>query len=214
MLGLAFAYLINLEGSIRSLFWNYCNMETSMVSVERCYAFTNLIQEAPNTLDTDKESWPETGKIEFKNYFVKYRPNTEIILKNLSFTINNHEKIGIVGRTGSGKSTLCLALLRILEADSGQIFIDDEDISKIGLQKLRSSITIIPQDPTLFEGPLKFNLDPYGGNSDETLMQAIQKAHLDSILKYEGDILEFKVSICSYNRCKKMGKILVRGNGN
>lgn len=195
MVGLALAYMINLEDSLRSLFWNYCNMETSMVSVERCYAFTEIIQEAENIRDTDEESWPETGSIEFQNYYVKYRPTTELILKNLSFTIRDRERIGIVGRTGSGKSTLCLSLLRILEADSGKILIGGKDIAELGLQTLRSAITIIPQDPTLFEGTLKFNLDPYNKLSKEELMRAVQKAHLDQILKYEGDILNFAVRI-------------------
>jgi ABC-type multidrug transport system fused ATPase/permease subunit len=197
MIGLALAYMINLEESLRSLFWNYCNMETSMVSVERCYEYTEIIQEAENVKDTDRESWPETGSIEFQNYYVKYRPTTELILKDLSFTIKGCERIGIVGRTGSGKSTLCLSLLRILEAHSGRIVIDGQDIAELGLQKLRSAITIIPQDPTLFEGSLKFNLDPYEKVSEEELMQAVQKSHLDQILKHDGDILNFMVRILS-----------------
>eukprot|EP00826_Nyctotherus_ovalis_P059778 TRINITY_DN8343_c0_g1_i8.p2 TRINITY_DN8343_c0_g1~~TRINITY_DN8343_c0_g1_i8.p2 ORF type:complete len:200 (-),score=49.13 TRINITY_DN8343_c0_g1_i8:455-1054(-) len=195
MVGLALAYMINLEGSIRSLFWSYCNLETSMVSVERCYAFTEIIQEAESVRENDKAEWPRSGAIEFQNYYVKYRPTTELILKDLSFSIRDGERIGIVGRTGSGKSTLCLSLLRILEAHSGRILIDGENIAEIGLQKLRSAITIIPQDPTLFEGSLKFNLNPYGDLSDEEVMRAVQKANLDQILKYEGDILNFMVNI-------------------
>lgn len=187
--------MINLEGSIRTLFWNYCNLETSMVSVERCYAFTEIIQEAENARESDKSEWPRTGAIQFQNYFVKYRPTTELILKDLTFSIRDRERIGIVGRTGSGKSTLCLSLLRILEAHSGRILIDGENIADLGLQKLRSAITIIPQDPTLFEGSLKFNLNPYGDLSDEEVMRAVQKANLDQILKYEGDILNFMVSV-------------------
>jgi len=198
MIGLALAYMINLEDSLGSLFWNYCNVETSMVSVERCYGYTEIIQEADNLKDTDKQSWPETGNIEFQNYYVKYRPTTELILKNLSFTIRDCERVGIVGRTGSGKSTLCLSLLRILEAHSGRIIIDGEDIAGIGLQKLRSAITIIPQDPTLFEGSLKFNLDPYEGVTEEELRQAVKKSHLDQIIKYDGDILNFAVTILPY----------------
>lgn len=193
MIGLALSYMLNLENDVTDLFWCYCMLETSMVSVERCYDYTHLIQEAPNVKEGDKENWPETGEIEFRDYSVKYRPNTEIILKNLSFAIRDCEKIGVVGRTGSGKSTLCLTLLRILEATTGQIIIDKKDIAEIGLQKLRSAITIIPQDPTLFEGTLKFNLDPYGKATKEELMDAVKKANLDRILKYEGDVLDCEV---------------------
>jgi ABC-type multidrug transport system fused ATPase/permease subunit len=193
MVGLALSYMLNLENNIGDLFWCYCSLETNMVSVERCYDYTHLIQEAPNVKDSDKESWPETGEIEFSNYSVRYRPNTEIVLKNLTFSIRDCEKIGVVGRTGSGKSTLCLTLLRILEATEGKIIIDKQDIAEIGLQKLRSAITIIPQDPTLFEGTLKFNLDPYGRASKEELMDAVQKANLDRIIRHEGDVLEYEV---------------------
>lgn len=193
MIGLALSYMLNLENDVTDLFWCYCMLETSMVSVERCYDYTHLIQEAANVKETDEESWPETGEIEFRNYSVKYRPDTEIILKNLSFVIKDCEKIGVVGRTGSGKSTLCLTLLRILEATTGQIIIDRKDIAEVGLQKLRSAITIIPQDPTLFEGTLKFNLDPYDKASKEELMDAVKKANLDRILKHEGDVLDCEV---------------------
>ena len=99
MVGLALSYMLNLEADIRDLFWCYCYLETNMVSIERCYNYTNLIQEAPNVKDTDKENWPEKGEIEFKDYSVRYRPTTEIVLKNLTFSIRDCEKIGVVGRT-------------------------------------------------------------------------------------------------------------------
>ena len=106
----------------------------------------------------NSSNWPKLGNIEFRNFYLKYRPETELVLKNLSFSIKDNEKIGVVGRTGAGKSTLCLALWRIVEAFSGTIFIDGVDISQIGLEQLREKITIIPQDPTLFNGSLRFNL--------------------------------------------------------
>lgn len=105
-------------------------------------------QEKPLVLETDKSlvsSWPSEGRVLFKNFSVKYRPDTEIILKNLNFEIKAKEKVGVVGRTGSGKSTLCLCLFRILEPLTGTIYIDDVDITDVGLKLLRNSITIIPQ---------------------------------------------------------------------
>lgn len=118
-----------------------------------------------------------------------------MILKSLSFRIRDGEKVGVVGRTGSGKSTLCLSLLRIIEATAGSIVIDGEDIAEVGLQKLRSAVTIIPQDPTLFEGTLRFNLDPYLTATAERVTQAVQKANLHRILKHNGNVLDFKVDV-------------------
>ena len=93
---------------------------------------------------------------------LKYRPNTEIVLKDLSFVVNARNKIGIVGRTGAGKSTICLSLSRIIEIMGGSIKVDGIDIQSVDLQSLRSKITVIPQDPTMFCGTLRFNLDPEG----------------------------------------------------
>ena len=104
--------------------------------------------------------WPSTGKIEFIDVFLRYRKDTEIVLNGLNFIINSGEKIGIVGRTGAGKSTIALAITRIVELEKGQIFIDGLDISQVPLVDLRRCITIIPQDPTLFSGSLRYNLDP------------------------------------------------------
>ena len=119
--------------------------------------------------------WPSEGSIRFENYSVQYRPETEIVLKNLNFEIKPKEKIGIVGRTGSGKSTIALCLFRILEAKEGKIYMDDVDISQIGLKKLRSNITIIPQDPTLMEGSLKFNIDPLNNHTEQEIENVMRE---------------------------------------
>ena len=103
-------------------------------------------------------------------------------MNNISFKIQANQKIGVVGRTGAGKSTLCLALCRIVEAASGQIFIDGVDISKISLQNLREKIAIIPQDPTLFEGTLRFNLDPENKSSDPELIELLKLASLENFI--------------------------------
>jgi len=146
--GLMLTYYIVLQDTIFSFLSYTAWFENSMVSLERCLKYFEIPQEKPNILETDEsliQKWPNQGKIEFKNFSVKYRPDNEIVLKNLNFTINPREKIGVVGRTGSGKSTLCLCLFRILEPLMGSIIIDEVDITEIGLKLLRNSITIIPQ---------------------------------------------------------------------
>jgi ABC-type multidrug transport system fused ATPase/permease subunit len=100
--------------------------------------------------------------VSFKNVSLRYRPTTEIVLNNLSFDVEKAEKIGVVGRTGAGKSTICLAISRIVEIFKGQILIDGIDIHKLPLDEVRRRITVIPQDPTMFTGTLRFNLDPEG----------------------------------------------------
>ena len=114
---------------------------------------------------------------------MKYRPDTEIVLKNLNFNIEGKEKVGIVGRTGSGKSTITLCLFRILEATEGKILIDNVDISTIGLNLLRNNLTIIPQDPALMEGSLRYNIDPLEKNDDNEIIRVMQKIGFDYIIK-------------------------------
>jgi len=141
--------------------------------MERCLAFTQI--ESEINLDGDKiENWPSEGKIEFKDYSVRYRPDTDLVLKDINVSIKGNEKIGIVGRTGSGKSTICLSLFRLLEPSEGQIFIDGIDITKIGLRFLREKITIIPQDPNLVNGTLRYNIDPLKLRSDQEIEEVMR----------------------------------------
>ena len=128
-------------------------------------------------------AWPKEGLIEFKDYSVRYRPDTNIVLKNLNFKVKGGEKIGIIGRTGSGKSTLCLAIFRILEPETGTIFIDGMDISKIGLRTLRSCLTIIPQDPRLMKGTLRYNIDPFESYSDEKIKEIMEALKISYLLE-------------------------------
>ena len=189
-LGIALNYVLKLiEHSYN--FFDYLNKNERMsTSMESCDAYTHIVQEAPLKLKTDemliKNNFPKNGKIEFINYSVRYRPDTKIILKDINILINPREKIGIVGRTGSGKSTLCLCLFRILEASSGKILIDDIDISLIGLSFLRRIITVIPQDPTLIEGSLRENLDPLGQFDDKSMIASLKSIGMDNILKENG----------------------------
>ena len=146
------------------------DLESNMTSYVRWLKIFDIPQEDQAPFDSSLESWPEDGKIEFVNYSLRYRPETELVLNNLNFTIEPKAKIGVVGRTGAGKSKIWLALWKIVEADFGQIFIDGIDISTISLKNLRENIAIIPQDPTLFEGTLRFNLDPNNQHTDQELL--------------------------------------------
>ncbi|KAH0025876.1 bile acid-transporting ATPase, partial [Aureobasidium melanogenum] len=118
------------------------------------------------------------GAVEFKDYSTRYRSDFDMVLKNLSFKILPGEKVGVVGRTGAGKSSLALALFRALEAETGSIVIDDVDVSVIGLQDLRENIVMVPQDPTLFSGTIRSNLDPFGLFTDEEIFTALRRTQL------------------------------------
>ncbi|KAK3841197.1 MAG: multi drug resistance-associated protein MRP [Linnemannia gamsii] len=227
--GLAMSYALSVNQDITWLIRSYCDLNNQLVAVERVNEYANKNPEAP--VETDvvlPENWPQNGLIEFRNYSTRYREGLDLVIKNISFTVQSAEKVGIVGRTGAGKSSLTLALLRIIEAanshwakashngadqdadptkaeiadlaavnveeDSGSIWIDGVDISTVGLQYLRQHLAIIPQDPTLFVGTVRENLDPFGELEDVQLWEALKRAHLkDHITSLAGG-LSFKVS--------------------
>lgn len=151
-------------------------LETNIVAVERIKEYTITPTEGNNSTSLASKSWPERGEISIKNYSVRYRPGLDLVLHGVTAHIDPCEKIGIVGRTGAGKSSLTLALFRIIEADGGCIEIDGTNIADLQLevnfhiqsfqffinfQQLRSRLTIVPQDPVLFSGTLRMNLDPF-----------------------------------------------------
>ncbi|CAG2067546.1 unnamed protein product, partial [Timema podura] len=141
--------------------------------------------EAPweNPATQPPKDWPTEGRVQFTDYKLRYREGLDLVLKGLNFTISGGEKVGIVGRTGAGKSSLTLALFRIIEPAGGSIIIDGVDIIGLGLHVVRSRITIIPQDPVLFSGSLRQNLDPFNNLSDDAVWKAIEHAHLKSFVK-------------------------------
>ncbi|CAE6405604.1 unnamed protein product [Rhizoctonia solani] len=180
LVGLVLSYGLSTTQSLNWVVRSASEVEQNLVSVERVVNYINLEPEAPleipdASLPTD---WPRNGEIEFKDYCMRYRPELPLVLKDLTMSIRSGENIGVVGRTGAGKSSLFLSLLRILEPASGTIYIDGVDITKIGLHDLRRAISIIPQEPQLFEGTIRENVDPTDEYDDGKIWVALEHAHL------------------------------------
>ncbi|XP_018359856.1 PREDICTED: multidrug resistance-associated protein 1 isoform X5 [Trachymyrmex cornetzi] len=180
LVGLSVSYALQITQTLNWLVRMTSDVETNIVAVERIKEYSETAQEAPwkNTEFTPSKEWPKHGRVDFKDFKVRYREGLDLVLNGLTFSVLGGEKIGIVGRTGAGKSSMTLALFRIIEAAQGKILIDDIDISKLGLHDLRSRLTIIPQDPVLFSGTLRMNLDPFDCYNDEEVWKALEHAHL------------------------------------
>ncbi|ETN15894.1 hypothetical protein PPTG_06168 [Phytophthora nicotianae INRA-310] len=182
MIGLAFSYSLkiaaNLEGIIRSI----TRIETVMISPERMQEYIEIEQEAPfriPMIDPPAHlEWPSTGSIVFDQVSFRYKPGGDLVLRNLSFSVTGRQKIGVVGRTGAGKSSLTMALFRISELASGKVLIDGVDVATIGLKTLREKLSIIPQRPVLFKGPLRAYLDPFDELTDDQLWRSIREIGL------------------------------------
>ncbi|KAG9067480.1 hypothetical protein KI688_012263 [Linnemannia hyalina] len=157
-----------------------CLIQTSIVSVERVREYSNLTPEARDVIPDSKTdpAWPQNGAIELKDYSVRYREGLDLVLKDVSVKIQPGERVGIVGRTGAGKSSVTLGLFRIIEAATGSITIDGIDISTLGLHELRSRLTIIPQEPFLFGDTIRLNLDPFSSHTDAEIWSALESASL------------------------------------
>ncbi|KAA8543105.1 hypothetical protein F0562_021400 [Nyssa sinensis] len=193
--GLSLSYGLSLNGV---LFWSIymsCFVENRMVSVERVKQFTNIPSEAEwekkNCLPSP--NWPNHGNVELKDLQVRYRPNTPLVLKGITLNIRGGEKIGVVGRTGSGKSTLIQVFFRLVEPSGGRIIIDGIDISMLGLHDLRSRFGIIPQEPVLFEGTVRSNIDPIGLYSDEEIWKSLERCQLKEVVAGKPDKLDSSV---------------------
>lgn len=178
--GLSMTYAVMFSENILWLVRLYSVNEQNMNSVERVKEYMDVEQEAASIKPDARPpgNWPSHGAIDFINYSTRYRSDLDPVLKDLTFKVQPSERVGIVGRTGAGKSSLALALFRGLEAEEGQIVIDGIDIGLIGLQDLRESITIVPQDPTLFTGTIRSNLDPFGLFTDEEIFSTLRKVQL------------------------------------
>lgn len=178
--GLSLTYAVTFTENVLWLVRLYSEVQQSMNSVERVKEYLEVEQEAPPVIEWARPpaNWPTHGAVQFASYTTRYRADLDPVLREVSFTVQSGEKVGIVGRTGAGKSSLALALFRGLEAENGQINIDGVDIGSIGLKDLREAITIVPQDPTLFTGTIRSNLDPFGHFTDEQMLTAIRRVHL------------------------------------
>jgi ABC-type multidrug transport system fused ATPase/permease subunit len=155
----------------------YANVEIDMNATERVLEYTNITTESQGGYNPPA-GWPTKGRIEVEDLEVSYAPDLPPVLKEVNFTVENNQRVGVVGRTGAGKSSLTLALFRFLESRRGRILIDGLDICMLKLHELRSRLAIIPQDPVLFSGTVRSNLDPFNQHSDLELYNALERVHL------------------------------------
>lgn len=177
--GLVLSYILSLVQSLQFSIRRLAEVENGMNSVERLrYFATEIEEEAPLHTILVRKSWPEKGEIIFNKVDMQYRSDLPLILRELTMHIKGGERLGIVGRTGAGKSSIMTALFRLVEISGGSITIDGVNISTIGLFDLRSRLTIIPQDPTLLNGTIRSNLDPLEEHTDQELCSAMQQAGL------------------------------------
>ncbi len=183
MVGLAMAYALQITQSLNWIVRQTVEVETNIVSVERVLEYARLPSEAPEVISKNrpKISWPAHGAVEFHNYSTRYRPGLDLVLKNINISIKPHEKIGVVGRTGAGKSSLTLALFRIIEPVTGNISIDDLNTSTVGLLDVRRRLAIIPQDAALFEGTIRDNLDPGHVHDDTELWGVLGSSRISKL---------------------------------
>ncbi|KAJ1896492.1 hypothetical protein LPJ66_003952 [Kickxella alabastrina] len=224
LVGLSIMYALDVTSSLNWSVRNYTEIENSMIQLERVVEYARLPSEASVVIEDNcpAQSWPEQGMVEFKNYSTRYREGLDLVLRDLSFCVLPKQKVGIVGRTGAGKSSLTLTLFRIIEAAGGQILIDGEDIAQYGLYDVRSKLSIIPQDPVLFAGTVRENLDPFNSYSDQEIWCALEHAHLGDFVRSKNKALEYMVTqggenfsvgqrqlICLARALLKRAKVLV-----
>uniref|UniRef100_A0A8B9FL41 Canalicular multispecific organic anion transporter 2 n=1 Tax=Amazona collaria TaxID=241587 RepID=A0A8B9FL41_9PSIT len=196
LVGLSVSYALQVTLSLNWMVRMTSELETNIVAVERIKEYSETETEAPWVIEgkSPPEDWPSKGELEFVNYSVRYRKGLDLVLKGLNLQVHGGEKIGIVGRTGAGKSSMTLCLFRILEAAKGEIKIDGVKIAEIGLHDLRSRLTIIPQDPVLFSGTLRMNLDPFNKYSDEEIWKALELSHLKRFVSSQPSMLDYECS--------------------
>uniref|UniRef100_K3WAG0 Uncharacterized protein n=1 Tax=Globisporangium ultimum (strain ATCC 200006 / CBS 805.95 / DAOM BR144) TaxID=431595 RepID=K3WAG0_GLOUD len=208
IVGLVFSYALSIDASLMTLTKAWSDAENDMVSVERVLEYSVLPEEgmtsdatttkSPSWLQIEPQPcWPERGEISFESVSFNYKPNDPLVLKNTSFVINSHEKIGIVGRTGAGKSSLTMALFRINVLVSGRILIDGVDVATLPLRVLRSRMSIIPQSPVLLKGTLRNFVDPFEDFTDTEIIQVLD--HVELLPKLRRFIVSNEINFASAN---------------
>ncbi|KAH9110232.1 hypothetical protein AeMF1_014899 [Aphanomyces euteiches] len=190
LIGLIFNYALEFTTQLEGLVWAWSMFETAMIAPERVAEYTNVEQEATRIVPASvSSSWPQDGSIQFHNVSFRYKPTDPLVLKNITFQVRSGEKVGIVGRTGAGKSSLTMALFRINEIVSGTMKISGINTSNIGIKTLRESMAIIPQNPILFKGTLRQYLDPFDQYTDAELWDVLNKVRLTTRISSEPDKL-------------------------
>ncbi|KAG9448365.1 hypothetical protein H6P81_014493 [Aristolochia fimbriata] len=195
-IGMALSYGLSLNMSLVFSIQNQCTLANYIISVERLNQYMHIPSESSEVIETNRpaQNWPTVGKVEILDLQIRYRSNIPLVLRGITCTFGGGEKIGIVGRTGSGKSTLIGALFRLVEPAGGKIVIDGIDISMIGLHDLRSRLGVIPQDPTLFHGTVRFNLDPLSQHTDHEIWEVLLKCQLHDAVKEKENGLDSLVT--------------------
>ncbi|KAF6158943.1 hypothetical protein GIB67_023926 [Kingdonia uniflora] len=195
-IGMALSYGLSLNISLVFSIQNQCTLANYIISVERLNQYMHVPSEAAEIIEKNRPApnWPAIGRVEIHELKIKYRPDTPFVLRGISCTFEGGHKIGIVGRTGSGKTTLIGALFRLVEPTEGRIVIDGLDISTIGLHDLRSRFGIIPQDPTLFSGTVRYNLDPLSQHTDQEIWEVLGKCQLHEAVQEKEDGLDALVT--------------------
>uniref|UniRef100_A0A674F774 ATP-binding cassette sub-family C member 10 n=1 Tax=Salmo trutta TaxID=8032 RepID=A0A674F774_SALTR len=189
LVGLSLSYALSSTGLLSGLIFNFTQTEMQLVSVERTEEYSTTLPTEPQHSNPQvPTSWPEQGWVEFRGAVLSYREGLPNALDGVSLVVRPGEKVGVVGRTGSGKSTLFLALFRMVELNQGQILLDGVDTSQVGLAQLRSKLAIIPQDPFLFSGTVRENLDPCGHHPDSRLLEALEHCHLSPVINRIGGL--------------------------
>ncbi|GFT16633.1 multidrug resistance-associated protein 1 [Trichonephila clavipes] len=185
VVGLVITYALSVTDSLMWFVRMNAELENKSISIERLDEYCKLKSEAPWKLTQDNFylDWPKSGRIDFNDYSTRYAEGLDLVLRGINLHVEANEKVGIVGRTGAGKSSITMALFRIIEPSDGTIVIDNVDITTIGLHCLRSKLTIIPQDPVVFTGTLRSNLDPANEYKEEEIWESLEKAHLKAFVK-------------------------------
>ncbi|XP_073129277.1 ABC transporter C family member 2-like isoform X2 [Henckelia pumila] len=200
-MGLLLSYALNITTLLTAVLRLASLAENSFNAVERVGTYIELPSEGQSIVEDNRPppGWPSAGSIRFEAVVLRYRPELPPVLHGISFTISPSDKVGIVGRTGAGKSSMLNALFRIVELERGKIFLDDCDISKFGLMDLRKVLGIIPQSPVLFSGTVRFNLDPFNEHNDADLWEALERAHLKDVIRRNPMGLDTEVSEAGEN---------------